>query len=764
MKITRNKKKIPEQNSLINKNIVQTNILINLDYSIQSLYEILIKNPFLVNEKDKKGETFLSYAIERDKNEIFDLILTSPVLDLNYQNKEGNSYLHLAVQFEREEMVSKLIKKGIFLNFQNNDGNTALHFAHLIGNKNIINLLNNNNIDFTIKNNLGKIAEQESEKNDNKSQNNSVIFNDNIININDNDNDNKFNIGNDYIKNNNPLSCELNKTIKIKWSDDDIIKKNRKLNLNLSNNLNSNNNQLKSYQIYRKNRNNFKSKSILDSSIKINKKLSIHLDEDDDLYSLTSSIENQRKSNLVKIKNFSSTTQTNTNYNNNQTNKITEEDDIVNINQFNNEKNVNLNKKNNTSILFKSKNNSLINNIIDLNIDKNINIERLNYQKMFSDTNSTVKTTKPKIEINDDFGFSSPYIEIPQQITNQNNNNQIYNNQNIFNENLISQKNIIKDINNQNIIKDNFNQNNLNNNEQNNLIDNNNKNNLIDNNNKNIYNNNINKNILSRNNNNQNDYNENNNNQNNFNATETKLKISLPDIRNIQYLNVINNPVPLPTNNNNNYNSNSKNEIYISSQETISSNSLIDFLESINLKKYYKNLSLNGFDDLNLIIEQTKDNNLGITNENLKEAGIINPGDRAKIIIKVQELANNFFSFNIPKEVYYTCSDIKNAEKDKNILKLNKWLKSINVENLLNNFISNGYHSLELLLIEIICKEPLNNQKLRDELNIDKVGFRQRIIIKLSDDSKKFINQLKKNILIIDQKKTNEICNECFIF
>ena len=155
-------------------------------------------------------------------------------------------------------MVSKLIKKGIFLNFQNNDGNTALHFAHLIGNKNIINLLNNNNIDFTIKNNLGKIAEQESEKNDNKSQNNSVIFNDNIININDNDNDNKFNIGNDYIKNNNPLSCELNKTIKIKWSDDDIIKKNRKLNLNLSNNLNSNNNQLKSYQIYKKNINNFR--------------------------------------------------------------------------------------------------------------------------------------------------------------------------------------------------------------------------------------------------------------------------------------------------------------------------------------------------------------------------------------------------------------------------------------------------------------------------------------------------------------------------
>ena len=232
-------------------------------------------------------------------------------------------------------MVSKLIKKGIFLNFQNNDGNTALHFAHLIGNKNIVNLLNNNNIDFTIKNNLGKIAEQESEKNEISKS--SLIFNDN-----NKFNDNEFNKGNDILQNYNQISSELNKTIKIEWSDDDVMKKNRKLNLNLSNNLNSNNNQLKSCQIYGKNRNNFKSKSILDNSIKINKKLSIHLDEDDDLYSLTSSIENQRKSNLVKIKNFSSTTQTNTNYNYNQTNKITEDDDIVNINQYNNEINGNL--------------------------------------------------------------------------------------------------------------------------------------------------------------------------------------------------------------------------------------------------------------------------------------------------------------------------------------------------------------------------------------------------------------------------------------
>ncbi len=745
MKITRNKGKRLEQNLNMNKNLFQNDFIVNLDYSVQNLYEILIKNPFLVNQKDNKGETLLSYAIERDKNEIFDLLLTSPVLDLNYQNKEGNSYLHLSVQFEREEMVSKLIKKGIFLNFQNNDGNTALHFAHLIGNKNIINLLNNTNIDFTIKNNLGKIAEQESENNEIKT---SIIFDENSKN-----NDNEFNNVNHCLQNYNQSSSEFNKTIQIEWSDDNVMKINRKLHLSLSNNLTSNNNQLNSYQIYKKNINNFKSKSLIDNSKKIYKKQSINLDEDEDLYSLSSSKENQRKSNLVKIKNINSTTQTNTNCNYNQTNKMTEDDDIVNINQYNNEISGNYNKKHNISISFKSKNNSLMNNIIDLNIDKNINNERINYQKMFSDTNSTIKTTKPKIEITEDFGFSSPYVDITQQKIELNKNNQINNNQNIINENLINQNNIIKNNNNLYFINENY--------SSENICDNN-QNNSIDINNQNILNkNNIKKNIIIDNNNNQNIINEdNNNNENNFEAVETKLKLSLPDIRKIQYFNVSENPIPLTANNNN---SNSKNEINISSQETISSNSLIEFLESINLKKYYKNLSLNGFDDLNLIIEQTKENTLGITNENLKEAGIINPGDRAKIIIKVQELANNF-SFNIPKEVYYTCSDIKNADKDKNIIKLNKWLKSINVENLLNNFISNGYHSLELLLIEINCKEPITNQKLRDELNIDKVGFRQRIIIKLSDDSKKFINQLKKNILIIDQKKSNEICNECYIF
>ena len=659
MKITRNNKKTSSLNLNSSNNISTSNFIISLDYSLENLYQILIKNPLLVNKEDKKGETLLSYSIERNKNDIFDLILTSPILDLKYQNKEGNSYLHIAVQYERENMIIKLIKKGIFLNFQNNDGNTALHFAHLIGNTNIIKILIENNIDFTLKNNLGEIAEQCYTGN-NKSNSN-VDYD--ILSDSD--------INDDLIKQNDNNNLETKTNKLIKFSDDNIINKNREFNLSLSDRFN-NYNKIKSQNIYFKKKENIinnEENNINDNlnisleSNEINKKL----EDDDDLYSLTSSLDNQRKSNLDKI-NISSTTNqnTNTNHYHINTNKITEDDDIVNIN--NNEICGNSIKRNNFSVLNKLNNYDLTNNI-DLNINNNINNERINYQKIFSDTTSTIK---PKVEINEDFIFSSPYIEVLSQMINENNNN--------------------------------------------------------------------------------------NNQLNNFMPAETKLKISLPDIRKVPYLNTSNNPIPIPNKDNSN---NKTNNLF---QETIISNPLLDFLNSINLKKYYKNLSTNGFDDINLIIEQTKENFLGITNENLKEAGIINPGERAKIIIKVQELANNF-SYEIPKEVYYTCLDLKNSEKDINIIKLNKWLKSMNVGNLLNNFISNGYHSLELLLIQIYSKDPLTNEKLRDDLGIDKIGFRQRIINKLKDDGIKFQKKLKnKNVLVIEQNKNKEICNECNIF
>ena len=56
--------------------------------------------------------------------------------------------------------------------------------------------------------------------------------------------------------------------------------------------------------------------------------------------------------------------------------------------------------------------------------------------------------------------------------------------------------------------------------------------------------------------------------------------------------------------------------------------------------KYTKYFIKNGFDDLNFILEQMK-NGYGLTDENLQEIGIIHPGVRAKILIKLEEGINS---------------------------------------------------------------------------------------------------------------------------
>ena len=654
MNITRNIKKIPKQNFQTYQIHKNRTFNISIDYNVQSLFQILIKNPKLINEKDNKGETLLSYAIERDRNDIFDLILTSPILDLNYQNKEGNSYLHIAIQFEREKMIKSLIEKGINLNIQNNDGNSPLHIAHFIGNKKIINLLNDNNIDFTIKNNNGLIAEQNTQRNKKKSN---LDFNSCL-------NSNSNNFDNDIIDNRDDSDSEINDSNKIEYNDISYVNKNRKSNVNLHKAHNS----IDCFKIQQK-FNKKKTENYTDdtksNSPRNTNSIKIESNNDDvNLYSLTSSIEKQRKTNYDKINNNINNL-TNQNYKYNKKYIIDEDDDMVNINPYSDLKRVTM-KKHKTSILFNSKR-----NIINSNNYK----DNIVYNKMYSDT---IKMTKPILELDEDLTYISPFKEeyhLPYK-------------RNTYNPNL--------------------------------------------------------------------------------NRDETKLKISTSQI---PFIN--NTPDPLSLNNNNlkkiynsdiiNINENindNENKNTLLNNNTNYDNPLYQFLEKIHLEKYYKNLSMNGFDDINLIIEQTKNNELGITNDNLKEAGILSPGDRAKIIIKVQDLANNF-SYLIPKEVYYTCNNLNDADSDKNILKLNNWLKSIGVENFLNNFISNGYHSLELLLTQIDCKEPLTLEKLKDELGIEKTGFRQRIINKLRYDNKRYKNKLE-NHLIIERK--NEVCNNCGIF
>jgi len=190
-------------------------------------------------------------------------------------------------------------------------------------------------------------------------------------------------------------------------------------------------------------------------------------------------------------------------------------------------------------------------------------------------------------------------------------------------------------------------------------------------------------------------------------------------------------------------------------------NPLIEFLSQINLLKYLNNLDNNGFDDINLLIEEAKKGDI-IKDQELKEAGINVPGDRAKILIRLKEKAN-IFGFTIPKSVYYTCQNFDDIENDQHIIDLNNWLSNLKVDRYLMNFVNNGYHSIELLLMQMETENPLTTEILRDEIGIDKIGYRSRILNKLKEEGRSLNNKLKTSVLVVNNRGDDKNC-ECFIF
>jgi hypothetical protein len=209
-----------------------------------------------------------------------------------------------------------------------------------------------------------------------------------------------------------------------------------------------------------------------------------------------------------------------------------------------------------------------------------------------------------------------------------------------------------------------------------------------------------------------------------------------------------------------NYKVNISNESIGSSMNKHPRDQLYKFLSEIKMDKYYDIMNKSGFDDIQLLINQTK-SITAISDKQLKEAGINLPGDRAKILLRLEEKAGNFI-FPVPKEVYYICQN-DDIKSDRNINKLNDWLKALKIENYLECFIKNGYHSIELLLLQMESKNPLTDEILKNELGITKIGHRSRIINKLIEEGKSLNNKLKTTMLIVGNAMSEKIC-DCAIF
>ena len=744
-----------KKNYILSDEIEEGNSLIkeSSELDVQSLYQILIKNPYLVNAIDDKKETILSYSLKNNNIEISNLILTSPIIDLDYQDREGNTYLHLAVNSKNEEIIKILIETGIFINKQNKNGNTALHLAYNINDNSIIKLLIDKGIDKNILNKENKLAEEIKLKNKKTNAN---------ININNTNNKkflngNKYNIKNDYktfiekningakkknstaINNNgnrkdnnhqngngnNNRSIASSKSglkIKVKTTNTQD-KKNNKINNKSNNNNNGNYND--------KGNKAFNEAIDIDENYKNGH--NDNFNENNKKYSefeKTVKIDwDITKNHIIKNKENDEAKYLNYNYKEKKSNYGRDQDlcNFEDNNSFYNQKNENMSKKNVNKIKVNKQLYNNTNNKISPKLKKS---DKLKNVKNFNNkTSNKIGNNNLENSIGYNPCLSGEYTMRSEKKRSLNHLNNQYNN----NE---SKSNIIQNYDNYNNLND-----------IGNIKDKNSINSFHG------FSGNLNKNQKNR----KNDININTINNHPKRKTATSKTLN----RNFLISNKIENK---EENNLNKISSNMESSLVTESKLKSSqkkNNPLIEFLSQINLLKYLDNLDNNGFDDINLLIEEAKNGDI-IKDKELKEAGINIPGDSAKILIRIKEKAN-LLGFTVPKSVYYTLKNYDDLKNDKHIIDLNDWLKNIKVDRYLMNFINNGYHSIELLLMQMETENPLTTEILRDEIGIDKIGYRSRILNKLKEEGRSLNNKLKTSVLVVNNIGDDKNC-ECIIF
>ena len=194
-------------------------------------------------------------------------------------------------------------------------------------------------------------------------------------------------------------------------------------------------------------------------------------------------------------------------------------------------------------------------------------------------------------------------------------------------------------------------------------------------------------------------------------------------------------------------------------------NEIIKFISEINLPQRYSEILIeNGFDDLAVLTNQMK-KGLALSYQNLKDIGINNPGDRAKILIHLEEISQNF-DFILENDIIYS-----NTIPEEKTGSLYYFLLKLNLEEYFNNFIDNGYNNAELLFIQMASKNPITEDIIRNDLGIEKIGHLQRIMISLKEESKKYVGSLtkkenndkNKNIIYEENPYLNS-CDACSIF
>ena len=184
--------------------------------------------------------------------------------------------------------------------------------------------------------------------------------------------------------------------------------------------------------------------------------------------------------------------------------------------------------------------------------------------------------------------------------------------------------------------------------------------------------------------------------------------------------------------------------------EDTSQNTLFQWLADIGLSPLFKLLISQGYDDLNFLVEQMRTEPLSL--ELLEEIGIRKIGHRmiflAHLEAESQKCCRNSFPIKpgcCSKQPAQPAGDLK------------EFLMKINLLGCYKIFIDNGFANLEQIKFLMNSEYPITDEVLQD-IGIFKLGYRQRLLLKLIEDS------TARPFFIDDSENKYAVCSECLIY
>ena len=111
-----------------------------------------------INSKNVVGETSVHIAARMGHEGIIEMLLEKGAL-INSINNEGETPLHIVAQTNHIATLQKLLTaEGVEINRQDKEGNTGLHLAGRLGNPDMLKQFFDHGADISIQNNEGEIA------------------------------------------------------------------------------------------------------------------------------------------------------------------------------------------------------------------------------------------------------------------------------------------------------------------------------------------------------------------------------------------------------------------------------------------------------------------------------------------------------------------------------------------------------------------------------------------------------------------------------